>query len=94
MKQLGQNQWISLSEINHKPRRGYKIQSTLPCICGCDKKKLKDLNKGKDTKDHLYQYICEQCGRSSEPKSYKTLATDAWNNMQRKEKQNVEKNLH
>lgn len=87
-KIVTQNQWISLNDIQHKQRRGYRIQKLVPCICGCDKKKIIDLNKDKETKDHLYQYICSKCWRKTEPKSYKTLATEAWNEMQRKEKEN------
>lgn len=89
MKSIFQQQYISLNDINKKPKRGYKIQKLTSCVCGCDKKQLKDLNKGKDTKEHLYQYICDNCKRMSEPKPYKTLATDAWNNMQKELKGEV-----
>lgn len=81
-------QFISLSELQGKQRKVYKCsQSLIECVCGQTKRRVVDLSDRDDKKNHLYQYICTNCGRKSEPQPYKTLAIISWNEMQKRERE-------
>lgn len=91
-KVKNKGQYITLEEATHKVPNYYRISKMKDCVCGCVNRKYIDLNKGKNISEHAYQFSCVRCGRKSEPKSSRTLAIKAWNNMQilaKKEKENL-----
>lgn len=85
-------QYITLNEAKRKAPNYYHITKMFNCICGSVTRNYTDLNKGKDTGEHAYQFSCVRCGRKSEPKSSRTLAVKAWNDMQIAEKKERNKN--
>jgi hypothetical protein len=76
-------QYIAISDAMHKKPNYYHLSKMKDCTCGCVNRKFTDLNKGKNISEHAYQFSCARCGKKSEPKSSRTLAIQAWNEIQR-----------